>query len=155
MEQRLTAQVVLTDSEAVLAFSCALQSRVPGGEMHQTILLRTTDAGMIWEPIPLRRTLMSHIWRWGWPTWPPEAVMELTGGRTGLEMTFRDEWAPYDRGDESLWRAVEQRPGVWKTSRIRFMDYENSDSPISLSAIPLNLPSGMKPPDEHLLSSLA
>lgn len=155
MRQRLTAQLVLSDSEAVLAYSFERSSRGQNGEHNELVLLHTTDAGETWNAVPMKRTLLDHVWRWGFPTWPPEAALELSSGQSGIEMIFRDEWAPYDRGDESLWRAAQRPDGIWTTRRIRFMDYENSDSPVSIDPIPLKLPAGMKPPGESGLKSHA
>lgn len=105
MEARPTAQLVLSACEAVLAYSVSLKSHGPNDQLRIVCLLRTTDAGITWNRVPLVRTFLDRVWHWGFPVWPPEAVLELSQGAAGLEMIFRDEWVPFEPGGESLWRA--------------------------------------------------
>jgi hypothetical protein len=81
--------------------------------------------------VTLHRTTIDRFRHWGYPTWPPEAITELTREQSGIQFVFRDEWVPYapDCG-ESLWRAVQRQNGKWVTSRIRYMKYETTDSSI-------------------------
>lgn len=154
MDIRLTAQLVLSDQEATLAYSLRNHTRGPSGETHVAVLLSTSDGGNTWARIPLARTFLDAILHWGYPTWPPEAVTELVRGPSGTQMIFRDEWVPFEPGGESLWKSAQHRNGKWSTSRIRYMDYEGADCPQQISQIALSLPPAMKNPDGSLLEDL-
>ncbi|MDA1016041.1 MAG: hypothetical protein O3A00_16490, partial [Planctomycetota bacterium] len=136
MKTRLTAQLILSETEAFLAYSVPSDSR-DNGETHTAVLLRTSDAGRTWACVPLRRTFVDHFCHVGIPTWPPEAITELTKGKFGIQFVFRDEWVPFEWAGESLWHAFQRRNGKWSTSRIRFMDYEGADSPIEVPEVVL------------------
>ena len=102
MEIRPTAQLVVSDREATLAYALRKQSLGPSGESHVAVLLGTSDCGHTWRRNSLERTFSSRLRHWGFPTWPPEAVMELASGESGLELTFRDEWVPHEPG--GIWQ---------------------------------------------------
>ena len=155
MDIRLTAQLIVSDRKATLAFSIPNQAPGPNGELSVAILLGTSDGGKTWNGISLVRTFWNRLRYWGYPTWPPEAVIELADGQFGAEMTFRDEWVPYESGGESLWKAVQNRDGKWSVSRIRFMDYEDRDSPHHIPEIVPSLPPTMLKPPASLMADLA
>ena len=150
MDIRLTAQLVLSGREAILAYSRERNARGECGETHEALLIGTTDRGETWDVIPLHRTFLDGMVRWGYPTWPSEAIMELSKEEATIQMIFRDEWVPFETGGESLWRATQHRNGKWSTSRIRYMDYDGDDSPIPIDAIELALPTSIKSPDDRV-----
>jgi hypothetical protein len=154
MKIRLTAQIILSDTEAVVAYSIEDGTRGPSGETHFAVLLCTCDSGDTWTRVPLRRTLLNSIRYWGYPTWPPEAVMSLTSDQSGIRMIFRDEWVPFETGGESLWQAIQHRNGKWKTCRIRYMDYDGDDCPTRIPEIELSLPTCIKRPETSHLTEL-
>lgn len=127
----LTACLVTSPVEAFAAWSCDRVPRGPDGELRVTVLLHTRDAGATWVPVPLQRTWLSRL-RVGFPTWPPEAALELglVGGR--LTLLHRDEWVPFEPGGESMWLSSRGSRGTWSHRRLRFMDYEHQDSPMSV-----------------------
>lgn len=143
MEPRLTAQLAISDTEALLAYSIRNEDRRLNGERQIAALLHTLDAGQTWSQLPLRRTIVSYF-HWGLPTWPPEAILELSLAGSEFQIVFRDEWVPFARGGESLWRASRRQNGKWALTRIRYMDYEGKDSPASIDGITLELPESIK-----------
>lgn len=151
---RLTAQLVTTEKDAVLAYSCVRSRRGPNGETHCAALLRTSDAGSSWNKVPLRRGLVDRLVHWGYPIWPPESIASLSIEHGCLTITFRDEWVPYEPGGESLWRGSQRSGGTWKTSRVRYMDYEHRDSPSRLPEVPLLLPDSFMKPSDSMISSI-
>jgi len=154
MEIRLTAQLVLCGDGALLAYSVRNDTRGHDGETHFAALLSTRDAGDTWTRIPLHRTFLDRCRHWGYPTWPPEAIIELASSQSGTQMVFRDEWVPFEPGGESLWRAVQHRNGKWSISRIRYMVYDSEDCPSQIPEIALLLPPTMKSPEHDVLKDL-
>ncbi len=65
-------------------------------------------------------------------TWPPEAIDEIEHAAGKLMIRFRDPWSPYERlSTESLWHGeYVDRWSWWAVRRVRFLDYERTDSPI-------------------------
>lgn len=141
----LTAWLARSAVEGFAAWSCDRKSIGPNGEPSVTVLLHTRDAGTTWSPVPLRRTWLSHL-RLGFPTWPPEAAMELGLVEDRLTLLHRDEWVPFEPGGESLWLSSRGSHGAWSHRWLRYMDYEGSDSPGSLG--PTAPPEGFRLPDE-------
>ena len=80
--------------------------------------------------------------------------MELTNEHSRIQMSFRDEWVPFEPGGESLWQAIQHQNGRWTTSRVRYMDYDGPDSPSRIEEITLRLPTTMKKPGDNLLKEL-
>lgn len=157
---RLTAQLKFSDTDFVLAYACPRYVRGPNGETDIACLLRTRDAGRQWQPVSWRRGFIDRMRHGGFPVWPPEAIISLAGDQSELELTFRDEWVPYEPGGESLWRAHCRTGGTWKVQRIRLMDYDGEDTPAKVPEIELKLPRGACPPniemfDESFVTRLA
>lgn len=144
---RLTAQFILSVTDIALAYACPRYVRGPNGETDIACLLRTRDAGAQWQPVSWRRGFIDRIRHGGFPVWPPEAVISLAGDQSQLEVTFRDEWVPFEPGGESLWRAHRPNGGTWKVQRIRLMDYDGEDTPAKVPDVQLELPRGASPPD--------
>lgn len=141
---RITAQLILSESEAYVAYSSPRQPRGPNGETFQAHLLHTKDGGNTWTQLDWQRSVLSQLQHWGYPTWPPETVSSLEWINNALTITHRDEWVPYEPGGESLWQSV-LRDTSWQTEKIRPMDYEGADDP-SISTIQLRLPSTIQSP---------
>jgi hypothetical protein len=140
---RLTAQLVVSDEEAYLAYSVERRHR-PNGEWRIAQLLHTRDAGESWIANPMKRSLWSRVAA-PLATWPPEDILTIELADSSLAIVFRDEWVPFEPGGESLWRATE-RGGVWHIRRLRLMDYEGEDSPLDPPSVPLALARTIKPP---------
>lgn len=63
---------------------------------------RTSDGGQTWTPLPMRLGLGSWL-RFAWRThWPPENVDSLEVRESTIQITFHDEWIPWDRTDGHL-----------------------------------------------------
>lgn len=154
MEIRLTAQLVLSNTEALLAYSVCNERRGANGETHTAALFQTLDAGCMWTRVSLGRTLVDRFRHLGFPTWPPEAIMELSSEHSTLHFVFRDEWVPFEPGGESLWRATQRPNGKWATSRIRYMDYDGADSPVPIPEVALHLPTAIEKPANDLFEEL-
>ena len=154
MDIRLTAQLVISEHQAILAYSTRIKPRGPNGESHSATILATSDAGQTWSLIPLQRTFFDRLSFVGFPTWPPEAIMEMSVDSAGLQFEFRDEWVPFAKGGECLWRATQRPNGKRVTSRIRDMDYEVADTPGTMPGISLKLPTEMAPPSKDVLERL-
>jgi hypothetical protein len=153
IRRRLTAQLVLSDTEVVLAYSCARAKPGPNGEFHVARLYRTVDGGVRWSPMLLARTWFNRLRYWGFPVWPPEAISSLAVSGEGIEMLFRDEWVPFEPGGESLWRARLTRSGLWRASRVRLMRYDTDDPAWPVPDIRLELPPSVAPPLEEFLDA--
>jgi hypothetical protein len=153
IRRRLTAQLVISERELVLAYSCFRLEPGPNGEFHVARLFRTADGGARWSPVSLVRTWFNRLRYWGFPVWPPEAVSSLAVCGQGIEMLFRDEWVPFEPGGESLWRAQLTASGHWRVSRIRLMRYETDEPAIPVPEIALDLPTSVMPPPEDLLDA--
>ena len=154
MEPRLTAQLAISDTEALLAYSIRNEDRRLNGEARMAALFHTLDAGQTWTRLPLRRSFVAYF-HWGLPTWPPEAILELSLADSEFQIVFRDEWVPFARGGESLWRASRRQNGKWALTRIRYMDYEGKDSPASIDGIALELPESIRKPGSELFTESA
>jgi hypothetical protein len=142
---RLTAQLIVSDAEAYLAYSWKRHPLGRDGELHLATILHTKDGGSTWTELSWDRTWWSRIRHQARPTWPPEAVMAIERTTKGLAITHRDEWVPYESGGESLWRSQWLR-GRWRTSRVRPMSYEGTDSADSVPEIAMQLPASMRLP---------
>ena len=148
---RLTSQLIVSDVAAVLAFSLRRDSRGPDGETDLALLLATEDGGVTWKELPWRRSFWMWLTHVGYPVWPPESVSVMEWSEDAcLEIVFRDEWVPFETGGESLWRG-RFRHGRWTATRIRYMDYDNEDTPGALPASTLDLPETIRPPEAWLL----
>lgn len=152
MTARLTTQLHDSSSTAFLAYSFSLKTRGPNGEMSGSLLLETSNTGRTWNPVPFRRTFWDRMTHFGYPTWPPEAITAIERADGRLSIIHRDEWVPYEPGGESLWRSIQSHNRLWRTVRIRYMDYENSDSPGSLPTVEWNLPEQFESPSEDLIA---
>ena len=152
---RLTAQLVISNREAVLAYSCQRLQRGPNGETHNAVLLQTSNEGESWTQLAWRRSMVMWIRHIGYPIWPPESVsnLEWIADAATLQITFRDEWVPFESGGESLWRGQLQRKR-WSVRRIRHMDYDHADSPVAIPACDLALPESFCPPNRQTLLNL-
>jgi hypothetical protein len=143
---RLTAQLVVSDSEAYLAYSWRRDPLGPNGELRMASILWTENGGNSWVQLSWERTLWSRFAHAAFPTWPPEAISAMDHTSKGLGITHRDEWVPYEEpGGESLWRSVLSR-GRWRTQRLRRMDYTGADSVDAVPEIIAQLPARMRPP---------
>ncbi len=144
---RLTAQWVSSDLTAVLAYSCRW------GAQNIAVLLHTTDGGRTWHRLPWERTWWDRMHRWGYPTWPPETVSDVSMSASGLVIVFRDEWVPFEPGGESLWRARRAASGAWWTARLRAMRYEEEpgDPALPVPSVELCLPPWIAAPPPQLL----
>jgi hypothetical protein len=142
---RLTAQSVLSATEAYLAYSGKRDPRGPNGESNIATILHTRDGGVTWAYLPWHRNLLSRVRYPAFPTWPPEAVMSMEHTPQGVQITHRDEWVVFEPGGESLWRTT-LVDANWIPRWQRYMHYEREDSPVQVPEIPLELPSAMRPP---------
>ena len=140
----LTASLVVSPTEAYLAYSDERRTLGHNGEPRISRIVHTRDGGVSWRELPWARTLLSRIRHPGYPTWPPEAVQQMTTRDGLLVITHRDEWVPYEPGGESLWESAFEH-GEWHTSRIRVLDYEGRD----LASPPVRAVAWL-PPDFHL-----
>lgn len=148
---RLTAVLLDGPGVAWAAWSCRREQPGPNGEPDVAVLLHTTDGGRSWDVVPLRQALWARLRRPGFPTWPPEAVLELGWEEDRLWMVHRDEWVPFEPGGESLWRSTRSRAGTWSHRRLRTMDYEGADSPLRPPEV--GLPEGLlAPPLERVFA---
>lgn len=138
---RYTAQLLVSSSEAYLASTRERQPWGLCGESRIADIFHTQDGGASWEVLHWRRSLLS-VFRLGFPTWPPEAVLSLTLDGSKLIVTHRDEWVPFEPGGESLWESTLDGR-YWRTRKIRAMDYEGSDHPGAVPSIELDLPETM------------
>lgn len=150
---RLTAQLVLSDREVVLAYSCLRNNPGPNGESHVARLFRTTDGGVRWSPMLMARTWFDRVRYWGFPVWPPEAISSVAVGGQGIEILFRDEWVPFEPGGESLWRGRLTASGYWRTSRVRLMRYDTDDSARPVPEMGIELPPSVSPPLREMLDA--
>jgi hypothetical protein len=141
----LTAQFVLTDMEAYLAYAWKRDPLGPNGESYVAVILHTQDSGATWRELTWRRTWWSRVRHAGYPVWPPEAVLSLEQTTHGLTITHRDEWVPFEPGGESLWRSHFGR-GRWHCARVRLMDYEGADNAANVPALVAELPPTMQSP---------
>jgi hypothetical protein len=103
MNGEVTAQLVVSNQEAYVAYSVTRRLLGPNGEPRIARLLHTSNGGQSWSEIPWRRTLWSRISHLGFPTWPPEGVSQIEFIGEQLTITHRDEWVPFEPGGESLW----------------------------------------------------
>jgi hypothetical protein len=143
---RLTAQLVLSDSKAYLAYSWRRDPLGPNGELRIASILWTEDGGNSWVELSWERTWWSRVARSAFPTWPPEAVSAIEHTAKGLSITHRDEWVPYEEaGGESLWRSV-LSGSRWRTVRLRRMDYKGTDPVDAVPEVIAQLPATMRPP---------
>jgi hypothetical protein len=143
---RLTAQLVLSDSEAYLAYSWRRDPLGPNGELRIASILWTENGGSSWIELSWDRTWWSRLANPAFPTWPPEAISAIEHTAKGLGITHRDEWVPYEEaGGESLWRSV-LSGGRWRTARLRRMDYTGIDSVDAVPEVIAQLPATMRPP---------
>jgi hypothetical protein len=142
----LTASLVISTTEAFVAFSDERRTLGPNGEPRISRLLHTRDAGASWRELPWVRSLLSRIRHPGYPTWPPEAVLRMELRNAKLVISHRDEWVPYEPGGESLWESTFDW-SEWQAARIRVMDYEGSDAatPPFTRVVP-SFPRGFTPP---------
>lgn len=145
LRSRLTAQLVLSDCEAYVVYSDERPKPGPNGEPRIARLLYTADAGEKWRALPWRRSLWSRILHAGFPVWPPEAVLGIKRHKKGVKIIHRDEWIPYESGGESLWESFCDGR-LWHVHRLRYMDYDKRDYPLSPAEVALDLPSTIKPP---------
>ena len=145
---RLTAQLVLSDTEAYLAYVWSREPFGPNGEPRIAMILHTQDGGANWQDLGWKRTWWSHVRHAGYPTWPPEAVLSFEQSPSGLAITHRDEWVPFEPSGESLWRS-QCNGGRWRCERVRLMDYEGSDNAAHTPELVTQLPPTMRSP--HIL----
>jgi hypothetical protein len=143
---RLTAQLVVSDAEAYLAYSWTRDPLGPNGEQFMASVLHTQDGGSTWTELSWLRSWWSRVRYRSLTAWPPEAVATIDVVRNGISIGHRDEWVPFEHGSESLWRSVFSR-GHWHTSRVRRMDYEGTDSTAPVPEITLQLPPTMRLPN--------
>jgi hypothetical protein len=153
-QRRLTAQLILSELDVVLAYAYVRAKRGPNGETHIARLFRTMDGGRRWSEVPLVRTFFDRVRHAGFPVWPPESVSAISPSATDFEILFRDEWVPFEPGGESLWRGLRTSSGRWRTARVRTMRYETDDSPMSVPEIELKLPGSVVAPPGALLDSV-
>ena len=151
--RRLTAQLVLSDREVVLAYSYLRGDPGPNGESHVARLFRTTDGGASWSSVSMARTWFDRVRFWGFPVWPPEAVSSVVARGQDIEILFRDEWVPFEPGGESLWRGRLTAAGRWRMSRVRHMRYDTDDPAIPIPEIALDLPRSVAPPSDERLDA--
>jgi hypothetical protein len=144
-----TAQLVVSESEAYVAFSDDRRPRGPNGEPRIARLLHTTDGGLTWEATPWRRSLLSRLRYPGFPNWPPEAVIDIALEPEGLTITHRDEHVIFEPGGESLWKST-FRGSAWSVRKVRLMDYERRDHALSIPKVALTLPPSIRPPNQAL-----
>jgi hypothetical protein len=96
-----TARVVAADFAAI-DYSVTREQPGPNGECRQAMILWSSDAGRTWAPLPLVRTLRSHLRFWGFPVWPPESIDSISLESGAVHLHFHDEWVPHEPGGESL-----------------------------------------------------
>jgi hypothetical protein len=144
----LTASLVVSPTEAYLAYSDERRKLGPNGEPRIARILHTIDAGAVWRELPWVRTLLSKIRHPGYPTWPPEMVQRLVVRDGRLVITHRDEWVPYEPGGESLWESTLDR-GEWQTVHIRLMRYDDHDPASPKVRSVQSLPSNFRSPSAH------
>jgi hypothetical protein len=140
-----SAQLVISDHEAYVAYSLERKPSGPSGETQVAHLIHTNDGGITWHELSWQRSPLSHVKHWGYPTWPPEVVSSIEFAGEQLTITHRDEWVPHESGGESLWLST-LTESIWTTQKIRPMDYEDADAPATLPAIQLALPSTIQQP---------
>jgi hypothetical protein len=149
-----TAQAVAGEV-AALAYSVHRTVSGPNGEWHQAFVICSRDAGATWSCLPLVRTMWSCLRFWGYPVWPPEEIDAVTIERGVIGLGFRDEEVPFEPGGESRWTGRRSLRGLWTVARVRYMDYDGADRPISPPPIAVNLPAGFGAPPSELLDNLA
>lgn len=142
-----TAQLVISDSEAYIAYSETRSPRGPNGEPRIARLIHTADGGKTWKVITWRRHVLSRIRHPGFPNWPPEAIIAVEAKDREVAIIHRDEWVPFEPGGESLWQSTLVR-GAWWTKRLRSMNYENADAAMPISHVPISLPASILPPND-------
>ena len=146
MNFRCTAQLIVSEVEAYVAYSDRREALGPNGEPWIARIMCTEDGGVSWHAIAWRRTVRSRIRHPGYPTWPPEAVISIVKNESALTILHRDEWVPFEPGGESLWEST-LRDGLWSVRHVRLMNYEDSDPAASIAEIVLALPPSMLPPN--------
>ena len=144
-ETRFTARLVLSQAEAYVAIAERREPRGPNGEAGIARLLHTTDAGASWLTISWKLHFLSRVRYPFYPTWPPEAIIDMQFDERGLAITHRDEWVPFEPGGESLWRSY-FNGSAWIPKKLRAMNYERKDSPAAIAEIALSLPSTIQAP---------
>ena len=142
-----TAQLVVSESEAYVAFSIERRPRGPNGEPRVACLLHTTDGGRTWTQMSWRRSVWSQLRHPGFPNWPPEAVISISVHPRGLTITHRDEHVIYEPGGESLWEST-FRGSAWSIRKVRLMDYEGNDNTMAIPQLALDLPPSIRPPNQ-------
>lgn len=145
LDARLTAQLVVSEHEAYIAYTTNRDPLGPNGEPEIAHVLHTTDGGKTWLELPWNRSLGSRVRHPGYPTWPPENVLNLALIDGNLLIQHRDEWVPYEPGGESLWQST-LRGTMWHNRKLRAMDYDDADSPGVIPTVQLSLPAPMHPP---------
>jgi len=141
-----TAQLVVSATEAYVAFSDERRPSGPNGEPRLARLMHTTDGGLIWTSIPWRRTFLSRLRYSAFPNWPPEGIMSIRLEPSGLTIMHRDEHVIFEPGGESLWQST-FRGSAWSVRRVRRMDYEGGDKAAPFPHITLELPPSIRPPN--------
>jgi hypothetical protein len=144
-ERRVTAHLAVSAREAYAAYSVDRAPWGPNGESKQARLVHTVDAGHTWRDIPWRRALTTWLGLSAFAAWPPEHLMLIRLDGRGLEVTFADEWCPFEPGGESLWRATYRR-GSWRIRWVRFMDYEGRDASAAAGPSAVELPPSIRSP---------
>jgi len=145
-EGSCTAQLVVSEREAYVAFSDKREPHGPNGEPRVARLLHTVDGGRQWMEVPWRRSLLSRLRHPGFPNWPPEAVLGIAVSTAGLTITHRDEHVIFEPGGESLWEST-LRGSAWSVRKVRAMDYDGRDKAVAFPRIALNLPPSILPPN--------
>ena len=145
MPSVLTASLVVSATDAFVAYSDERRTTGPNGEPRIARILHTRDSGTSWHELPWVRSLLSRIRHPGYPTWPPEAVQRLELRSAKLVITHRDEWVPYEPGGESLWESTFDG-SEWQAVRVRVLDYDGRDSAVPIGSVEPQLPAGFMPP---------
>src|SRR5262245_9694588 len=148
----LTAQFVVSEREAYVAFSRDRQPLGPNGEPRVAVLLHTVDGGEVWKALPWCRSFLSRLRHPGFPNWPPEAVMAIAVERDCVKIVHRDERVIFEPGGESLWEST-LHGATWSVRKIRRMDYEGADSSTAIPQITLRLPHTIRAPDQSAAGS--
>jgi hypothetical protein len=143
-ERRVTAQLVVSDTEAYVGYSERRVPTGPNGESHIAHILHTMDAGRTWSQLGWSRSILS-LGVGAFATWPPEDVLDLAIERGVLTLTFRDEWVPFEPGGESLWCA-RLRGRRWHLRWVRWMRYETDESAAAIPTIDVALPPSIHHP---------
>jgi hypothetical protein len=145
-----TAQLVVSEAEAYVAFSDERKPVGPNGEQRVARRVHTTDGGQSWTDVSWRRTILSRLLHPAYPNWPPEATISIAAGSGGLTIRHRDECVLFEPGGESLWEST-FRGKAWSVQKLRLMDYEGSDRAMRIPNISLSLPTSVRPPPDQTL----